>query len=321
MKRYSILLAALAVCLGGPAFAQSKQKIKPVRKTIQKQEETIVIKKDDNSPQTIVEIKKGGVYINGEKVAESNTGPNVHKKIIIDNSVDAPLPPDVPDANVYGDMPASERKAMLGVYTGKAEDVNGAEIQRIMPNSGADKAGLKEGDVITKINGRDVADPKELTEVIANHISGDKVTVTYERNGKTRETEATLTEGMHENTARNFHRYDMRDMPNPMRPFWYDANDNPFASTPKLGIEAEELADGDGVRVAGIKPGSPAQKAGIEKGDIITKIDNERISSVDDIREALHNSTDQTVKLHYRRNGEKATTEVYLPRQKRKEDL
>ncbi len=326
MKKHSILLMALAICLGSPAtFAQSKQKPKQVKKTIKKQEETVIIKKDDNSPQTVIEIKDGNVYINGENVAKSNTDAGVHKKIIIDNSIDAPRPPDIdmPDMNVFGDAPAIERKAMLGVYTGKNEG-NGVEVQRVMQNSGADKAGLKEGDIITKINGREVADPKELTEVIANHDAGDKVVVTYQRNGKTTETEATLKEAAPDRTVRSYRYHypdDIAGIPNPMRSFMFNINDAPFASTPKLGIEAEERADGDGVRVADVKKGSVAEKAGLVKGDIITKIDNDKINSVDDIKESIHDGAGRTIKLQYSRNGEKNSTELSFPKQTRKEDL
>lgn len=325
MKSHSILPVALAICLCNPALAQSKTKSKQT-KTTHKQGETIIIKKDDNNPQTVVEIKNGKVFVNGEEVAQSNTDASVHKKIIIDNSIDAPTPPDVSMPGAFGDAPAIERKAMLGVYTGKSGDGKGAEIERVMPNSAADKAGLKEGDIIAKIDGNGVANPKELTEIIANREAGDKVVITYYRDGKAKETEATLKEATPpENTARSY-RYsfpkDRSMIPNPMmRPFWFDANDDPFSSTPKMGIEAEERADGDGVRIANVKPGSPAEKAGLETGDIITKIDDERINSVDDILEAIHTSKDRKVTVHYNRRGEKATTEVSFPKNTRKEDL
>lgn len=327
MKKYIVPLVALSICCN-TVQAQSKQKAKPAVKHIVKKEETVIIKNDDNSPQTVIEIKNGNVYINGENVADINStrSGSFSKKIIIDrneNMQDEAGRPQMQE-NFFRDEPSSG-KAMLGVYTARdSRDSKGAEIERVMPNSGADKAGLKSGDVIMQVNGREVTDGKELTEIISNHDAGDKVTIIYDRDGKRHETDATLSESMPNDVAHNYrfsHPFmNPNDIPTPMRPFWMDINDEPSV-TPKLGVVAEETADGEGVRVAEVRRGSAAEKAGLQEDDIVTKLDDERISSVGDIREVLRNSRDTEHTLQYMRDGKAYTIDIDIPRPKSRQDF
>jgi len=68
----------------------------------------------------------------------------------------------------------------------------GAQIQQVESGGAADKAGLQKGDVITKV-GDDVIDGSEsLVATIRGHRPGDQVTLTYERNGSSHTTTATL---------------------------------------------------------------------------------------------------------------------------------
>jgi len=326
MKKYIVPLIALSVCCG-TAEAQSKQKAKPAVKHIVKKEETVIIKNDDNSPQTVIEIKNGNVYVNGENVADINStrSGNFSKKIIIDRNENMQDGTDRPQMQekFFRDE-SSPGKAMLGVYTARdGHDSRGAEIERVMPNSGADRAGLKQGDVIMQVNGREVTDGKELTDIISNHDAGDRVTIVYDRDGKRRETEATLSESMPNGVAHNYrfsHPFmNPNDVPNPMRPFWMDMNDE-SSPTPKLGVVAEETADGEGVRIAEVTRGSAAEKAGLQEDDIVTKLDNERISSVGDIREVLRNSRDTEHTLQYMRDGKTYTVDVDIPEPKSRQD-
>ena len=72
--------------------------------------------------------------------------------------------------------------AFLGVST--EEDDGGAKITNVTEKSAAEKAGLKEDDVITKINETKIEDPNDLTKAIGKYKPEDKVTVTYKRDGK-----------------------------------------------------------------------------------------------------------------------------------------
>jgi serine protease Do len=113
-----------------------------------------------------------------------------------------------------------------------------------------------------------------------------------------------------------------------------------YAGRPRLGIDAEDLAgqlgsffgapDGEGVLVRSVNSGSPAEKAGIKAGDVITSLNGERIRSVGDLRQKLaaqHSEKDKdaeskdqdnkdktrTVKLDVLRNKSEISLTVELP--------
>jgi S1-C subfamily serine protease len=88
-----------------------------------------------------------------------------------------------------GDVPAH---ALLGVVTQPAQDGKGVEISQVDPGSAADKAGLQQGDVITKVDTTTIDGPDTLGGVIAGHKPGDQISVTYTRDGASHTAEVTL---------------------------------------------------------------------------------------------------------------------------------
>jgi S1-C subfamily serine protease len=83
--------------------------------------------------------------------------------------------------------------ALLGVTTQpNPNGDDGAVVVTIQAGSAADEAGIKEGDIITHLDGDSVDGPQALAALIAGHQPGDKVTVEFERNGQTQTVDATL---------------------------------------------------------------------------------------------------------------------------------
>lgn len=322
MKTYITTAAVVALCAGAyPSIAQNKQHSN--EKTENKIEETVVIRKN-NTGSTTVEIKDGEVYVNGEKMGGSSRHDvNSNKKIIIENGRGGSHMQLFEDDDT--DMPFA-RKAMLGIYTRSNEDMNGAEIDMVSPNSGADKAGLRKGDVITRIDDIGIKDSKQLTELIAKHDAGDKVAITYERKGKTLNTEATLSDVPKPSMARVYKfgpEFKDVDIPNPMvRPFALDIINEAAEATPKMGATVEDMADGNGVRVLSARPGSPAANAGLQKDDVIKSLNGETILSVDDLQGAIRGSKrNEAIKLGYERKGATKNTTITFPKTTRKKDL
>ena len=68
----------------------------------------------------------------------------------------------------------------------------GAQLRSVENGSAGDKAGLKDGDVITKVDAEVVDGSESLVATVRGHRPGDRVTITYLRDGKTRTTQATL---------------------------------------------------------------------------------------------------------------------------------
>jgi serine protease Do len=321
MKAYIIPSLALSLCLlAFTGNAQSKQRSQQDSKSYEK--ETMVIRKNG---KTVVEIKNGKVYVDGEMVANANdhSADKVNKKIIIEGNDDGSL-------SFFGDSgPDKGNRAMLGVLTDPKAKDNGAYIQRVTPNSAADKAGLRADDVVTAIDGKRINSADELVETIGKHKAGDRISITYSRDGKVKGTNAELGQAGPESMARMFrfgpggNGMEDFDIPNPMmQPFAFDAANEPFAPTPKLGISAEERADGSGIMVRDVKPGSPAAEAGLQKDDIITRFNDEKVHSIDDLQymlRELHDGGDAT--LQYKREGRNMSANVSFPRQVRSKDL
>ncbi len=88
-----------------------------------------------------------------------------------------------------GKVPAH---ALLGVETQPLPSGDGAQIANVTAGSAAATAGLRVGDVITKVDTDTITSPDDLATAIAGHQPGDKVTVTYQRDGATKTTTVTL---------------------------------------------------------------------------------------------------------------------------------
>jgi putative serine protease PepD len=95
----------------------------------------------------------------------------------------------VTDALIAGKTP---QHAYLGVTVGDSTSGAGAAIESVKSGTPADSAGLKAGDVVTKIDGVAVDNADDLTAKISAHQPGDKVTLTVTRSGATKTIDVTL---------------------------------------------------------------------------------------------------------------------------------
>jgi putative serine protease PepD len=84
--------------------------------------------------------------------------------------------------------------AFLGVRIADAENGGGAVVGQVDEGQPAADAGLEEGDVITKVNDTEITSGSDLTSAIRSHQPGDKVTITYTRDGDEKTAEVTLGE-------------------------------------------------------------------------------------------------------------------------------
>lgn len=208
---------------------------------------------------------------------------------------------------------AEESKpAYLGVLTAKPEDGKaGAWVREVTPDSPAAKAGLKNGDVVVKVDGKEVADPAALTEAISARKPGDKVKLTVVRDGQEQEIEATLGE-------RPVRRPSVRALPQPALP-------QPF--TPQrqayLGVHIQEvtpelkerlgLAVDKGAVITEVMADSPAAKAGLKTDDVITGVGDKPITSPDELRQVIAGSKPGSeVVLHVQRGKEKLELKATL---------
>lgn len=322
-------LVAAGLLLTPAAFAQSGKEHRSSSK-----EETVVIKR--NSPKTVIEIKNGKVYVNGDAVVTINDkdADQISKKIIIENDGKGG---DGGSANSMGesfefpqfdmnDAPAAKRP-MLGVLTDPKAEGKGALVKEVTPGSPAEKAGIKAGDRITRLDGKAINDAQKLINEVTSHEIGDKVAVQYERNGQNNSASVELAAAPSQNNTRIYHfgPNDMQqgNLPNSFfKEFHFPAMDGMMETRPKLGVSVEDRADGNGVTVLSVSPSSAAAKAGIREGDVITKVGDDKVSSANDLVEQISNSKPgERIGLKYERNGREASADVILPRPLSKRDL
>lgn len=263
------------------------------------------------------------------------------------------IAPEVHEFNLaLGDEGAS----WLGVETlevtgDKAKELKlpaerGVVLGKIAPDSPASKAGLKENDVVTEISGQHVEGATQFRRMIREIPAGRSVQLMVWRDGRSQTLSVTL--GKAEELHRNMMKaapgtFTLRVPPMPEMPELPEIAEMPempsmewegamlYAGHPRLGIDAEDLTgqlgsffgapEGEGILVRDVSSGSPAEKAGVKAGDVITSLNGERIRSVGDLRQKLssrHNdkdkdNKDRTVKLGVLRNKSEISLNVEIP--------
>lgn len=312
-----LLTASLiGITLTGTAFAQDSSKLK------EKKDERIIITKKGTADQKLTVIVDGDkVTVNGKPVDQLNDKEvQVLKEFGNDGNFSVEIPDGFPGmVPPHGNamFKTFNNKAFLGVLTEK--DEKGARITDVTKESAAEKAGLKKGDIITKVNDAKIEDGNSLFEAIGKFKPEDKVNITYSRDGK--ENTATATLGKNKPQAFVFNNKDFNfKMPNDnnFRNFNFDYR----PSKPRLGLKIQDMENGSGVKVIDVDDESPAEKAGLKEDDIITEINGGEVKNVDDLRSKIKDLKEgDTYKIKYTRAGKTQSVEVKIPKKLKTADL
>lgn len=159
---------------------------------------------------------------------------------------------------------------------------SGVYVLGVSSNGGAAKAGIKAGDVVTKINGTDITSVNQMGGTIASAQPGDKVKLSYLRGGKEYTSDITLTE---------------------------KPNDVKISSgsilSDQLGVDLEtveakraaQLRIPGGVEIKNIRANGLLSKSRIDKGFIITSVNGQSVKTVDDLAKVLSGSRSSTVQF------------------------
>ncbi|MEI6950437.1 PDZ domain-containing protein [Paraflavisolibacter sp. H34] len=221
-------------------------------------------------------------------------------------------------------QPDSNR-AMLGVMTEKVE--GGAQVKSVSEESAAAKAGIKEGDIIKKVNEAKIEDAEGLATEVRKHKPGEKITITLLRDGKEQQVTAELGRWKGVPMERNFRILDpemFRGMPNlPNLPNMdFDFRGNVGGGAPKLGLSIKDTEDGKGVKVIDLDEEGNAARAGVKENDVITHVGDVAVNSVDEVSSQVRASRNKpSVTLKVLRNGKSQTIEVKTPKKLKTADL
>lgn len=165
----------------------------------------------------------------------------------------------------------------------------GVVVADVVPNSPADKVGIKRGYVITKVEGTDIENPQDLVFQIRKHNAGDKIKLEVVTQSGSKSITVTLEELPGQVEAP---RVEGTDLGNTL-----GIQVSPV--TPALR-EKYNLPQGGGVVVTGVKPGSTGDAIGIQEGDVILEANGLPVNTVDDLKKALKKSSDTIVLLIWR---------------------
>ena len=195
----------------------------------------------------------------------------------------------------------------------------GVLLTEVEADSPAAKAGLKPNDVVTEYNGERMEGAAQFRRLVRETPAGRSVQLTVWREGRAQSISVQLG-SFHDHFHGHVRAFTPRDFD-----FHFEMPevDGRFlvSRTPTLGISAEDLSgqfgsyfgapDGEGILVREVKAGTPAEKAGLKAGDVITKVDGERVHNVGELREKLREKREKkTVKLAVLRKGTEMSLDV-----------
>lgn len=206
------------------------------------------------------------------------------------------------------------RRGMLGVSAqGLTSDmakslglssVHGAIVAEVTPDSPASKAGLRQGDVILKVNGEAISDGNDLRNRISSMSPGAHVDLGIQRNGQ----QETLTATLSETSAVTTTEASSSTPKSAEQTLGMTLQ----AMTPDLARELRVPAGTTGLAVTDVDPSGAAARASIQAGDVIRQVDGQAVTSTSAFREVLSSHTGRPALVLIQRQDQ--THFVALPR-------
>jgi len=218
----------------------------------------------------------------------------------------------------------------------KLSAVRGVIVDGIEPDSPAAKAGIKEKDVITQYDGQPVEGAVQFRRLIRETPPGRSVTLEISRSGSLQNISVELGDRTDvyvrkmKGKMRDFGGAYSFSMPNveelPDMPEVMDSR------TPVLGINAEDLTsqlgsyfgapNNAGVLVREVRAGTPADKAGLKAGDVITKVEGKEVRTLADLRAQLREKSNQaSVNMSVLRKGSEVAVTVPIEKPRPMEQM
>jgi S1-C subfamily serine protease len=249
-------------------------------------------------------------------------------------------------APVAAAQAADAEPGYLGVQLREETDrpEGGARVTEVVEGSPAADAGLRQGDIVVEFDGETIGSPVALTQRVHAKRPGDRATLTVIRAGQAETVEIELGK----RAGRPVRRGDApmsAEPPQPPRPveppevvvpeqLFREMVPEPrdlsryleplrLGDKPRLGVQLVETtpelrrhlggSDEAGVLVSKILAGMPAEKAGLEVGDLILTVDGEPVAGSSELIRALRDKTGRTFPIEVVRGGRTRSVEVTIP--------
>ncbi|MEO6220710.1 MAG: PDZ domain-containing protein [Ginsengibacter sp.] len=329
-----ILPGLITGCIVLSSIVIFAQKVKIEKK----ESREIIIRKNvdkDTKMKMKIEIDGDKVTVNGKPLSDyKNDDVTIIERDINQrgrhNQIYSLREPNADFEFFNNDLENSGPRTFMGVVTGKVTD--GVKINEVMKGSSAEKAGLQIGDVITKINDKNISNPDELLESVRSYKPNEEVKVHYNRNGKKSDVKLKLGErkesrrafvfnddnGFMKGNRNNFKMPAMPKIPGFANSYFKHWGNN----NAKLGVKVEDLSEDGGAKIISVEEGSAADKAGLKKDDTITEMNGEKVSNVEEVRSQLLDAGDkESFNLKAKRNNNEMSFEIKIPKSVNSADL
>ncbi|HKP45129.1 MAG TPA: PDZ domain-containing protein [Pyrinomonadaceae bacterium] len=235
---------------------------------------------------------------------------------------------------VYAEDVSKENMARYNL-----REVRGVGITQVVKDSPAEKAGLRKDDVILRFDGENVTSTRKLNRLVSEVAPDQSVRLAISRGGAEQEVSVTIGKRNGSINAgegfRALERFrnmpDLRGLVTPEAPGanvwkWEGPGSSPdgmfysFGNNRRIGVATMQLtkqlaeyfgvAEGQGVLITNVSDNSPAAKAGLKAGDIITGVDGEKVENSGDVARAINKKKDGDVTLTVIRKGNQRTFTV-----------
>ena len=164
------------------------------------------------------------------------------------------------------------------------KDASGAIVAQVTPDSPASRAGLKNGDVIAQLNGHTIADGSALQVAVSQDQPGQTIQLGILRNGQPMNLNVKVGE-----------------YKRPGAEVAENGSGSGGGNTGKLGLAVDDLnqdarqqlqvpAEIHGAAIANVRPGSPAEDAGLQPGDVVVEVNRKPVASAEQFAGAMHAS-------------------------------
>ena len=284
------------------AFAMVNASVANAQET---KEKTVIIISDNDGKQNLstVEVKGDKVFIDGREIDNksenlSSNDSSLKTVRIIKRKSDLNLRPS------------------MGILFEKKN--NDLVITNVIEQSGAAKAGLKKGDVITSVDGKKVNSPEDLRSLVGGKNNGDKVEVKYNRDGKNLRTMVEVTVMLEKKLLNEgFDLNGMFNSPDVLMNLDKLSLNGDLLNfdKPKLGLKLKDIEGKDGVQVIEVTKDALGDKSGFKLNDIITHVNGNKVSNTTRLEMALALAfLKKTVEFDIERDGKAAKVTVAYPK-------
>ncbi|HVX12965.1 MAG TPA: PDZ domain-containing protein [Pirellulales bacterium] len=205
---------------------------------------------------------------------------------------------------------ASNEAGYLGVFADdRTATQSGVELLKVLPDSPAEKGGLAEGDLVTKINDKPIRSLDDFADALRNQPVGAHVRFTIERTGRPKQAEVTL--GLRPPVdSRPFAKFGRIDGAAPPRMSLLGVRVDPVDPDSPV---AAKLPAPQGAYVVRVAEGSPAAQAGIPLQAVIVAVDGQEVATPADLKEIIAQTRPgQEIKVDYYSRGKLVQRRVTL---------